>query len=94
MTLTGRQLVQIGQLPAAEAMVQLAPETADCVEIRPFEKEVGIEETEVMSAAGPGLRVRVQAVDVGGSHVVIWTFATTQEWLDVADELIGTIVFD
>jgi hypothetical protein len=83
----------IGLLPAVQGMVEMAEATADCPELRPFARHEGVEETEVISE--PDVHVRMTVVDVGGDHVVIWTYLTVDDtsWYAVADELIDSFRF-
>ncbi len=79
-------------MTAAQAHVEAGEPTTDCPEVRPFAKDEWQEETEVISDAA---HTRVTVVDVGGDHIVIWTYLTVDDtsWYAVADELIATFRF-
>jgi hypothetical protein len=82
----------IGGLPAVQAFVETGPATPDCPELRPFAKQDGVEEAEVITQA-PGVDIRVTVVDVAGDHVVLWTWSDQPRFYSVADALIASFRF-
>lgn len=90
---TGVTATTIDGLPAVEAVIATQT-TPDCPDLRPFAAQAGVEVEEVITRAPPETMIRATVFDIGGGHVVIWTWAESDAWVAVAEELIASFDFE
>lgn len=91
--LSGQHQTIIDGMSAHVAFVRTAEATPECPVLRPFARQDGVEEDEVITQAPPEVGIRVHVLEVGGEHVVIWTWANTPAWYAVAHDLIASFDF-